>query len=177
MLDYNDLISGTVTKITDGQCIQPARASTDDTTVAYRHWSFAEEIESATTPMVYSAPDPESNCGAYKTVSTIITMQTVEMSRQVKSSPPPLPPPPPPTHTKKKKKKKKPYILICALNKYSNQPARPRSLIGVFVVRTKKLCILGYSISAHVVNLRLAHMSEGTFSDVAAQLLKCRNLQ
>ena len=36
------------------------------------------------------------------------------------------------------------YRLTCAPNKDSDQTAHPRSLIRVFVVRMKKLCILGY---------------------------------
>ena len=36
------------------------------------------------------------------------------------------------------------YILTCAPIEDSDQPAHPRSLIRVFVVRSKKLCILGY---------------------------------
>ena len=55
--------------------------------------------------------------------------------------------------------------------------------IRVFVVRMKKLCILGYPKCAQRrfwsdcanaqtdLNLRWAHMSEGTFPDVAAQIL------
>ena len=35
-------------------------------------------------------------------------------------------------------------ILIRAPNEDSNQPSHPRSLIRVFIVRMKKLCILGY---------------------------------
>ena len=34
---------------------------------------------------------------------------------------------------------------VCAYNENSNQPALPRSLIKVFFVRRKKLCILSYS--------------------------------
>ena len=40
--------------------------------------------------------------------------------------------------------RKKTYLLACAPNEDSNQPAHPRNLIRVFVVRMKKLCILGY---------------------------------
>ena len=36
------------------------------------------------------------------------------------------------------------YLLTYAPNADSNQSAHPRSLIRVFVVRTQKLCILGY---------------------------------
>ena len=35
-------------------------------------------------------------------------------------------------------------VLTCAPNEGSNQPAHPRSLIRVFIVRMEKLCILGY---------------------------------
>ena len=38
----------------------------------------------------------------------------------------------------------KAYLPTCAPNEDSDQPAHPRSLIRVFVVRMKKLCILGY---------------------------------
>ena len=37
---------------------------------------------------------------------------------------------------------RKPYLRTCAPNEDSNQPALPRSLIKVFVVRMKKVCIL-----------------------------------
>ena len=36
------------------------------------------------------------------------------------------------------------YLLTCALNEDSNQPAHPHSLIRVFVVHMKKLCNLSY---------------------------------
>ena len=36
------------------------------------------------------------------------------------------------------------YLLTCAPNEDSNQPAHPRSLIRIFVARVKKLCILIY---------------------------------
>ena len=36
------------------------------------------------------------------------------------------------------------YRLTCVLKEDSNQPAQPDSLIRVFVVRMRKLCILGY---------------------------------
>ena len=36
------------------------------------------------------------------------------------------------------------YFLICVPNEDSNQPAQPHSLTRVFVVRMKKLCIIGY---------------------------------
>ena len=39
---------------------------------------------------------------------------------------------------------RKPYLLTCAPNEDSDQPAHPRSLIRVYVVRMNKLCILGY---------------------------------
>ena len=41
-------------------------------------------------------------------------------------------------------RKKRTYLRTCAPNKDSNQPVHSRSLISVFVVRMKKLCILGY---------------------------------
>ena len=77
----------------------------------------------------------------------------------------------------------KTYNRIFAPNENSNQPAYPRSLIRVFVLRMKKLCILGYPKCAQWrfwsdcakaqadLNLRWAHMSEGTFSHITANLL------
>ena len=64
----------------------------------------------------------------------------------------------------------------------SNRSAHPRSLIRVFVVRKKKLCILGYPKCAQRrfrsdcanaqadLNLRWAHMSGGAYSDVSAHI-------
>ena len=72
------------------------------------------------------------------------------------------------------------YLLICASNEDSDQPAHPRSLIWVFALRIEKLCILGYLKCAQRrfwsdcanaqadLNLRWAHMPEGPFSDVTA---------
>ena len=72
------------------------------------------------------------------------------------------------------------YLLTCAPNDYSNQPVRPRSLIRVFVVYMKKLCSLcslkcaqwrfwsDCATAQSDLNLRWAHLSEGTFSDVVA---------
>ena len=74
--------------------------------------------------------------------------------------------------------REKTYLLTCAPNKDSNQPAHPRSLTRVFVIRIKKLCIIGYTKYANTkycanaqadLNLRWAHMSDGTFSYVAAR--------
>ena len=69
------------------------------------------------------------------------------------------------------------YPLTCAPNEDSDQPAHPCSLIRVFFVRMKKLCILEIqnalsedSDAQSDLNLRWAHMSEGTFSDVIAEL-------
>ena len=64
-------------------------------------------------------------------------------------------------------------------NEYSYPPAHPCSLIRDFVVLTKKLCILDYQnvtsedsqTAQSALNLRRAHMSEGTFSDVTAKIL------
>ena len=65
----------------------------------------------------------------------------------------------------------------------TNQPACLRSLISVFVVGMKKVYILAYSkcaqwrfwsdcANAHAdLNLRWAHMSEGPFSNVRAQMV------
>ena len=73
----------------------------------------------------------------------------------------------------------KTYLLICS-KQDANMPAHPRSLIRVFVVHLKNSCIFGYSNFARKrfwsdcenaqadLNIRWAHMSEGTFSDVAA---------
>ena len=74
------------------------------------------------------------------------------------------------------------YLLTCAPNENSDQPAHPRSLIRVFAVHRKKLWIIGYPLCAlwrflsdcanaqADLNLPWAHMSEGTFSDVAARI-------
>ena len=71
------------------------------------------------------------------------------------------------------------YLLTCAPNEDSNQPAQPRSMIRVVVVRMKNICLLDspkfaqwsfWSDCVNVqfdLNLRWAHMSKGTFSDVA----------
>ena len=65
----------------------------------------------------------------------------------------------------------------------SNQPALPRSLIRVFVVRMKAVCILGYSKCVYWrfwsdcanaqadLNVRSAHMSQGTFFDAEPEIL------
>ena len=63
----------------------------------------------------------------------------------------------------------KTYILQCAPNEDSDQPAHPRSLIRVFDVRMKKLCILTFPKSAQwrfwsdCANM---HMYDGASSDV-----------
>ena len=58
--------------------------------------------------------------------------------------------------------------------KYTNQPMHLCSLIRVFLVHMKKLCILGYPKCAQVSvnaqadpNLCWAHMFKGMFSNVA----------
>ena len=58
--------------------------------------------------------------------------------------------------------------------------AQPYSLIIIFVVRMKKLCIHGWqnalsekSEAQSDLNHRWAHMYEGTFSDVAATFVLC----
>ena len=69
------------------------------------------------------------------------------------------------------------YLLRFAPHENSNQPAHPHSLIIVFVVRRKKLCILAIQIAPNEdsgptarmltdLNPVWMHMSEGTFSDV-----------
>ena len=75
------------------------------------------------------------------------------------------------------------YLLTYASNEDSDQPAHPRCLIRVFIVRMKKLCILSYlkcaqcrfwSDCANVqadLNLRWSHLSEGTFSHVDTHML------
>ena len=72
------------------------------------------------------------------------------------------------------------FFLTFADNEDSNQPARPRSLIRVFIVRMNKLCILGnpkcaqwrfWSDCANAqadLNLCWASMSEITLSVVVA---------
>ena len=74
------------------------------------------------------------------------------------------------------------YLLTCAPNEDSDQTAHPRSLIRVFVVRLRKLCILDYpkctewrfwSDCANAQagpKLHWEHISEGTFSDVVDQI-------
>ena len=81
-------------------------------------------------------------------------------------------------------KREKTYLITCAPNEDSNQPAHPRSLIRVFAVRMTKLCILGYPTCAKWrfwsacanaqadLNLHWAHLSKGTFSDVAVHMSK-----
>ena len=75
------------------------------------------------------------------------------------------------------------YLLPCAANEDSNQPAHPPSLIAVYAVRKKKFCVLSYpnapsedsdqTVKAQAdLNLRWAHMFEGTFSKVAAHIMK-----
>ena len=78
--------------------------------------------------------------------------------------------------------REKTHLLISAPNEDSNQPAHPCSLTRVFDIRLKKLCILVYPNCAQWrcwsdcanaqadLNLRWAHRSEGTFSDVAAHM-------
>ena len=69
-------------------------------------------------------------------------------------------------------------LLIRAPNEDSNQSTHPRSLIRAFVVRKEELCVLGYPKCAQPrfcsdcanaqadLNLRWAHMSEGTFPGI-----------
>ena len=59
----------------------------------------------------------------------------------------------------------------------THQPAYPRSLIRIFVVR-EKLCIISYPRRVKIPirlqsdrNLRWVHMSKGTFSDVPAHVV------
>ena len=40
--------------------------------------------------------------------------------------------------------REKTFTLTCARKEDSNKPAHPHSLIRIFVVRMKKICILGY---------------------------------
>ena len=73
-------------------------------------------------------------------------------------------------------------LLSSASSEDSDQPAHPRGLIRVFIVRKKKPCILGYPKDAHErfwwdsanaqtdQNLRWAHMSDGMFSEDAAHI-------
>ena len=82
--------------------------------------------------------------------------------------------------------REKTYLLTYAPNEDSNQPAHPRSLIRVFVVRMNKLCILGYPKRAQWrfwsdcanaqadLNLRKANMSDCTFLVDAARMITCR---
>ena len=75
--------------------------------------------------------------------------------------------------------RKQMYLLICASNEDSNQHAHPRSLIRIFIVRRKKLCILCYPNTPKKdsdqnaqsdLNLRWVHMSEGTLSHATAHI-------
>ena len=73
-------------------------------------------------------------------------------------------------------------LLISAPNEDSDQPVDPRSVIIVFIVRLKKLWTYSYPKCAQRrfwsdcanaksdLNLRWAHMSKGTFSDVTAHI-------
>ena len=70
MLSFTDLMSGNIVEVTDVACVQPARASADNTTTDYRRWEFAENIADGTTSAAAGA-DTNSNCGAYKDVSTL----------------------------------------------------------------------------------------------------------
>ena len=70
MLSFEDLMSGNIVEVTDVACVQPARASTDNTTADYRRWEFAENIPGGTTALAPAAADSNSKCGAYKDVST-----------------------------------------------------------------------------------------------------------
>ena len=81
------------------------------------------------------------------------------------------------------------YLLTCAPNEVSNKPAHQRRLIRVFVLRMKKLCILGYpkrvqwrisSDCAYAqvdLNLSWAYISKGTFSDVAIQIIELHHTE
>ena len=72
--------------------------------------------------------------------------------------------------------REKMYLLTCVPKEDSKQPTLSGSLISVFVVRMKKLCILGYPKCAQWrfwsdcanaqsdLNLHWVHMFEGTFS-------------
>ena len=76
----------------------------------------------------------------------------------------------------------KTYLRTWAPIEDTNQPAHPCCLIRIFVVSMEKLGILGYPkyalwrfwsdrVNAQAdLNLRWAHMFEGTFSDVAVYL-------
>ena len=83
------------------------------------------------------------------------------------------------------------YLLICAPNENSYQPAYSHSLIGVFVVRIMKLYILCCTKCAQWIfwsdcanaqadlNLCWSHMSEGTFSNVTVHRISrihCRKI-
>ena len=79
-------------------------------------------------------------------------------------------------------KRVKTYLLTFAPNEDSNQSVHPRSLIRVFVIRMKSLCIFGCPKWAVKIgsdcanaqadpNLRLAHMSDATLHDVVAQMI------
>ena len=80
---------------------------------------------------------------------------------------------------------RKTYLLTCASNKDSNQPAHPCSVTRVFFFRMKTFLIFSYS-TAHPVkhmvslrkyqanmSLRLANMTEGTFFFFSTLRLIC----
>ena len=85
--------------------------------------------------------------------------------------------------SKYEQQREKAYRWIYAPIDDSDQSAHPHSLIRVFVVRVKKLCVLGYPkcsqwrfwsdcADAQVdLNLRWVYMSEGTFSHLEAPIL------
>ena len=50
------------------------------------------------------------------------------------------------------------YLLTCAPNEDSDQPAHSRSLIRVFIVRMKKLCVLVLPNCAHAVKIRMRRL-------------------
>ena len=73
---------------------------------------------------------------------------------------------------------------FCAPNEDSNQPANPRNLTRMFVVRIRKLCVIdfpkcarwrfwSYCLNTQAdLNLCWAHISEATFPDVATHITK-----
>ena len=83
--------------------------------------------------------------------------------------------------------REKTYLLACAPNEDSNWPAHPCSLIRIFIVHTKKLCIIGYpkcakSLRKHAYSniLKILQPKKWKFSDknpdifyISAQNIDC----
>ena len=67
MLDYNDLLTNTVTKVGGGCSVTRQSATTTDT--EYKHFRYSEVNALATTDQAVAGADAASMCGGYKDVS------------------------------------------------------------------------------------------------------------